>query len=196
MKIQLTESELRRYINETIAEMLNSCDEPIEVCDGVYITDINFGRDNDGYIDGEVHISIDGNDYDEGDSFVTDFELNTNRLEALLNNRYIGDRVTIDDDSVASCVQLYQGVQYDPEVKKALCKAIVKQYHECEYVNEEKSFKIGGLKDQLKANRKASREEEFEKKGPGFHSTKKTWKTSKRDAQDRESKKKAWKREF
>lgn len=33
-----------------------------------------------------------------------------------------------------------------------------------------KNCKIGTIKDLIKANRKASREEEFELLGPGFHS--------------------------
>lgn len=129
LKARITES-VRHMIQEGVPQMavMSKILEPEQVYPYVYVTGVDF---NIGGESGTVHISLDGTDeYDEGDAYATDFQFDLDAFDAMVNNKYEGDRLSPDSDEVADrCVRLY--TQFDqPEADLAVKKYIIQQFIE------------------------------------------------------------------
>lgn len=104
--------------------------DPIEVVDGMYITDTVFGdMDRNNCVKGYVQLSFDATeDEPDGDAFTTDFVIDTDRLNAYLNPSHKGDRYDVTDPEISDSVTLYKGVAYSGKAKTALSLNIIALY--------------------------------------------------------------------
>ena len=134
-----------------IKEFYGNVSDPIEVVDGMYITDINFNEiDRNNCVKGYVHLSFDATeDEPDGDSFVTDFVIDTDRLNAYLNPSHKGDRYDVTDPEISDSVTLYQDVAYIEKAKRALSLNIIALYINSAYCEIE-------VKDWVKQKAKES----------------------------------------
>jgi hypothetical protein len=127
--IRLTEGDLHRIVKESMNRVLKESfmEEPEEIVDGMWLTSIEFTTDGNG----TVTLSFDATEEEpDGDSFVTEFEINTDMIDSMMNTKYVGDRISYRNPEITRCVRLYQGVMYSKEAEIALKLAIVRHYIE------------------------------------------------------------------
>lgn len=124
-QVKLNEAQLRKIVAESVRRVLKEMiDEPIQVTENMFITDIEFLGNGKGTVNLSIYGGMDG------DAFQTEFEIDESLLDAMMNNKYVGDRVPKGDSELSRCVTLYRGVQYSPEASTALKMAIVNYYLE------------------------------------------------------------------
>lgn len=115
-------------VSKIVKESLGGYDEPQEVSDGIWVSELKFEGDG-----GELRIHIDEcEEYPDGDSFVIDFTIDKDLIDAEVNSRYVGDRVSKTSRTLARRVHLYYGVQFDYETETAIKMYIVQGYFESE----------------------------------------------------------------
>lgn len=115
-------------VNESRLKAMTKILESEQVYPYLYVNGVDF---NNGGRSGTVHISLDGADeYDEGDAYATDFKLDLDAFDAMVNNKYEGDRLSPDSDEVADrCVWLQTKFDH-PEADLAVKKFIIQQFIE------------------------------------------------------------------